>query len=322
MSDEDRPPSRLEQLLDHGDPADARELDAKELERLVWKYRGLRRSFEREQAFWNSTNANLMSAYERLDERERELAAAYQTIREDLEVAAQVQKALLPRMLPSMTRELDLAVYHRQLSVVGGDYYDFFRIQTDRYAIGVFDISGHGVSSALVMAYLKAQLTSVTERLGSPQTIVEWINRSALAFLREIRKYATVNFVAIEPHSLRYVCGGGHGLVLRAREEHLFAKPNGFLGLRDRPFREDVLPFDAGDLLCLYTDGIVEARDAGGRPYTTQRLHRLIGEHRDREPQQIVDAVVSDYEAFRARDSDDITLLVMRKRQGIHDEPR
>jgi sigma-B regulation protein RsbU (phosphoserine phosphatase) len=313
---DDRPPSRLERLLEQGDPADARELDDAELERLVWKYRGLKRSFEREQAFWNSTNDNLMLAYERLDERERELAAAYQTIREDLEVAAQVQKAFLPRMLPAMTQELDLAVYQRQLSVVGGDYYDFFRIHTDRYAIGVFDISGHGVSSALVMAYLKAQLTSVSERLGSPQQIVEWINRSALAFLREIRKYATVNFVAFEPQSLRYVCGGGHGLVLRDHEQHLFAKPNGFLGLRDRPFREEVLPFDAGDLLCLYTDGIVEARDAGGRPYTTQRLHRLVVEHRDREPQQIVDAVVSDYEAFRARDSDDITLLVMRKRRG------
>lgn len=319
MSTEGPQQGRLDRLLELGDPAEARTLDGEELERLLWKYRGLKRSFEREQAFWNSTNDNLMLAYERLGERERELAAAYQTIREDLEVAAQVQKALLPRMLPAMTRELDLAVHQRQLSAVGGDYYDFFHVSGDRYAIGVFDISGHGVSSALVMSYLKAQLTSVTERLGSPQRIVEWVNRSALAFLREIRKYATVNFVSFEPRSLRYVCGGGYGLVLRARgEEHLFAKPNHFLGLRDRPFREDVLPFEAGDLLCLYTDGIVEARDTEGRAYGTQRLHRLVAEHRDRAPQQIVDFIVADYEAFRARDSDDVTLLVMR-RQG---EPR
>jgi sigma-B regulation protein RsbU (phosphoserine phosphatase) len=319
LSIEDREPSRLERLLEIGAPGEVRELDGAELERLLWKYRGLKRSFEREQAFWNSTNDNLMIAYERLGERERELAAAYQTIREDLEVAAQVQKALLPRMLPAMTRELDLAVHQRQLSAVGGDYYDFFHVAAERYAIGVFDISGHGVSSALVMSYLKAQLTSVTERLGSPQRIVEWVNRSALAFLREIRKYATVNFVAFEPQSLRYVCGGGYGYVLRPHGEHLFAKPNHFLGLRDRPFREEVLPFEAGDLLCLYTDGIVEARDSEGRTYTTQRLHRLVAEHRDREPQQIVDAIVADYEAFRVRDSDDVTLLVMRRRQG---EPR
>jgi phosphoserine phosphatase RsbU/P len=316
---ERREPSRLDRLLELGDPAEVRELDGAELERLLWKYRGLARSFAREQEFWSSTNENLMLAYERLGERERELAAAYQTIREDLEVAAQVQKALLPRMLPAMTQELELAVHQRQLSAVGGDYYDFFHVAAGRYAIGVFDISGHGVSSALVMSYLRAQLTSVTERLGSPQHIVEWVNRSALAFLREIRKYATVNFVTFEPQALRYVCGGGYGYLLGARGEHLFVKANHFLGLRDRPFREEVLPFTAGDLLCLYTDGIVEARDLEGRPYTTQRLHRLVAEHREREPQEIVDVIVADYEAFRARDSDDVTLLVMRRTQG---EPR
>ena len=164
------------------------------------------------------------------------------------------------------------------------------------------------------MSYLKAQFVSVTERIGSPQGIVEWVNRSALSFLREIRKYATVNFVAFEPQGLRYVCGGGHGLVLRAGGEVLtFSRPNAFLGLRDRPFREDVLPFSAGDLLCLHTDGIVEARDAEGNTYGSARLHRLVAGSRERGPQAIVDAVVADYEQFAERPSDDVTLLVMRR---------
>ncbi len=316
MSDEERAARRLEQLLAHGSEEAVARLEAPERRRLLWKYRGLLRSFEREQAFWSSTTDNLVLAYERLDERDRELAAAYQTIHEDLEVAAQVQKALLPRILPAMAQELELAVHQRQLSAVGGDYYDFFRLSDDRFAIGVFDISGHGVSSALVMSYLKAQFMSVTERLGSPQRIVEWVNHRSLEFLREIRKYATVNFVAFEPQGLRYVCGGGYGLVLRGGELQLFARPNHFLGLRDRSFSEDVLPLGAGDLVCLFTDGIVEARDANGRAYTTQRLHRLVQQHGQRSPQEIVDAVLADYEEFRERDTDDVTLLVMRKRDG------
>ncbi|MCA9709191.1 MAG: SpoIIE family protein phosphatase, partial [Myxococcales bacterium] len=287
--------SRIDRLLAGGDPAEVRQLDGPELERLLWKYRGLKRSFEREQAFWNSTNDNLKLAYERLEEKDRELAAAYSTIREDLEVAAHVQKALLPRALPAMERELELAVHHRQLAVVGGDYYDFFRLPGGGYAIGVFDISGHGVSSALVTSYLKAQFMSATEQFADPQHIVEWVNRSSLSFLREIRKYATVTFIVVEPGRLRYVCGGGYGFVLRGDEELPLSRPNQFLGLRDRSFKEQELPFVAGDLLCLYTDGLIEGQDADSRSYRASRLRQLVLDHRDCSPARIVGAIVADY---------------------------
>ena len=86
-----------------------------------------------------------------------------------------------------------------------------------------------------------------------------------------------------------------------------------FLGLRKKPYVEHSLPFKTGDVLALYTDGMVEAQDAEGRDYTVRRVNSLVEQHRDRPVQEIVDACVADYQAFRGRDSDDITLMVLRK---------
>jgi sigma-B regulation protein RsbU (phosphoserine phosphatase) len=97
-----------------------------------------------------------------------------------------------------MLEQLELAVYHKQMTEVGGDYYDFFRTRDGHYAIGVFDISGHGVSAALIMAFLKAQFMQTMEQVERPKDIVEWVNNASLAFLREVRRYATVNFVVFD----------------------------------------------------------------------------------------------------------------------------
>jgi sigma-B regulation protein RsbU (phosphoserine phosphatase) len=305
----------LEEALARNDPSLLAELPQAELARFYWRFRGMQKAFERDTAFWQSTNDNLKVAYEKLDEQERELALAYNIIREDLAVARQVQMALLPKVFSDMDAELDVGVFHKQLTEVGGDYYDFFRLTGDRYAIGVFDISGHGVSAALIMAYLKAQFMQIMERLDTPQGIVDWVNKSSFNFLREVRRYATVNFVTFEPGSIRYVSGGGYGLLVRGDGTlHTFNKKNHFLGLRLKPYQEYLLPFDPGDVLALYTDGMVEAQNADGIDYSVRRLNDIVVRNAALPAQQIVDLCVADYERFRQQDSDDITLIVLRRR--------
>lgn len=304
----------LDEVLEQGDASRVHELSRAELERLFWKYKGLRKQVERDTAFWRATNDTLKLAYERLDEQERELARAYQTIRNDLEIAQQVQHALLPKQFPDMLAQLELAVYHKQLTEVGGDYYDFFRTREGRYAIGVFDISGHGVSAALIMAFLKAQFMQTMEQADRPKDIVEWVNNASLAFLREVRRYATVNFVVFGEQAIRYVCGGGYGVLVRGGEIHSFGKGDPFIGLRRRPFTEFELPLHAGDLIALYTDGIVEAQNAAGEDYSSRRLNALIRDHAAEPVADIVARCIDDYRAFRRADSDDITLIVLRRR--------
>ena len=306
--------ARLEDILERGDVSDVHALARDELERLFWKYKGLRKQVERDTAFWQATNDTLKTAYERLDEQERELARAYQTIRQDLEIAQQVQHALLPEQFPDMLAQLELAVYHKQLTEVGGDYYDFFRTRAGAYAIGLFDISGHGVSAALIMAFLKAQFMQTMEQVERPKDIVERVNAASLDFLRVVRRYATVNFVVFAESSIGYVCGGGYGVLVRGGEIHNFSKGDPYIGLRRRPYTEFELPFYAGDLLALYTDGMVEGQNTDGMDYGSRRLNGLLCAHASEPISEILERCVDDYREFRRSDSDDITLILLRRR--------
>jgi sigma-B regulation protein RsbU (phosphoserine phosphatase) len=304
----------LEELLKSNHPPEKIALSDDDLTKFFWKFKGLTKEWERANAFWSATNENLKIAYEKLDEKDQELEKAYSIIQEDLSVAHQMQNALLPKMSEKMDEEIELAVYHKQLAEVGGDYYDFFKTKNGNNAIGVFDISGHGVSAALVMTYLKAKFIHILNMFDSPRQIVEWVNNSSYDFLREVKKYSTINFVVFNNDKIQYVCGGGFGLLLNKNVPHHFTKKDNFLGLREKPFNEFELPFEKGDLLALYTDGIVESQDSNGNDYTIKRLNNLIINNSGKTASEILKCCLDDYESFRTRDSDDITLMIIRKK--------
>ena len=305
----------LEEILAQDDPSLVTQLSAADLTRFFWKWKGLQKQYGRDTAFYLATNENLKLAYEKLDEQERELSHAYGIIQEDLGVAKQVQTALLPTALAEMESQVELAVFHKQLTEVGGDYYDFFRMSGGRSAIGLFDISGHGVSAALIMAFLKAQFMQVMEEPLSLREIVDQVNETSFDFLREVRRYSTINLVALDADSIRYVSGGGYGYLIPAQGENQpFKKGSHFLGLRRKPYEEHVLPFGKGDLLALYTDGIIEAQDKSGADYTARRLHAIIESHRELPMQEILTRCQADYQQFRHADSDDCTLILVRRK--------
>ncbi len=304
----------LEELLASDKQPTKGDLSEEDFAKLLRKYKGLLKERGRDKAFWEATNENLKIAYGKLDEKERELARAYAIIQEDLTVGRQVQQALRPKASGKMAAEMDIAVYHKQLAEVGGDYYDFFKTKNGDYAIGVFDISGHGVSAALVMTYLKALFTQMMETHDFPKEIVEEVNRSCFGFLREVKKYATVNFIVFGANSLTYTCAGGFGMLLRHGEPTLFQKRDNFLGLRERPFHQYTLPFEKGDFLVLYTDGIVEAKNVNNEDYTVSRLNRLVSSTAEKGVEEVLRVCLGDYQSFREKDTDDITFIALQKK--------
>lgn len=304
----------LDELLQLKQPPEKIELSQEELIKFFWKYKGLAKEWERGNSFWTATNDNLKFAYEELDEKDRQLEKAYGIIQEDLSVAHQIQNSLLPKMTAQMEKDIDLAVYHKQLAEVGGDYYDYFKTNSGDFAIGVFDISGHGVSAALIMTYLKAQFNHILNMSKSPKDIVEWINSSSYDFLREVKKYTTINFVVFMPNSIKYVCGGGFGVLINKDTTHYFTKKDSFIGLRNKPYSEFELPFEKGDLLALYTDGIPEAQDANGNDYTVKRLNNIIINNADKPVDDILKLCMEDYKSFVNKDADDITLIILKKK--------
>jgi sigma-B regulation protein RsbU (phosphoserine phosphatase) len=307
----------LDELLALDAPPAQIDLSPEDQLRLYWKYRGLLKHGERRDGFWQSTNENLAHAYEELDAKERELANAYNIMRDDLTVAAGIQESLIPSPSERMRAAFDIGIHHKQLTEVGGDYYEFF--DTPRGpAVGVYDISGHGVSAALVMTFLKAQFARALDMLdmdGSPEQVVNQVNRDSVEFLRRTRKYATVNYVELGEDRLRYVCGGGYGLLVHDGQPRVFNRRAHYLGLRDRQYPMFEEPWAPGDLLALYTDGIPEAQDAAGHDYAVSRLNGNIIEWAELPAQEIVARVLDSYSKFRAADTDDITLLVLKRRK-------
>jgi sigma-B regulation protein RsbU (phosphoserine phosphatase) len=283
-----------------------------ELVQFFWKYRGLELESKRNRAFWEATNENLKYAYERLDNQERELERVYTLVQEDLSVAHGIQNALLPSLQLEKNIPFEVAIYNKQLDKVGGDYFDFFRTQHNHYAIGVFDISGHGVSAALIMAYLKAQFMLVMDKCDSPREIVEQVNVLSLSFFRKIKRYAVVNLVVMRPDIITYVCAGGYGLLVHDGILCGFAKNTNLLGLRGRPFQEYSLPVARGDLLILHTDGIIETQNTEGTDYSVKRLHHLIRKHWQEDVNEILNVCIQDYNGFKAGDQDDVTLIILR----------
>jgi sigma-B regulation protein RsbU (phosphoserine phosphatase) len=144
--------------------------------------------------------------------------------------------------------------------------------------------------------------------------VADKVNARSIGFLRRVKKYATVNLVLFGGSDIRYVCGGGNGLLIHRGDRFSFARRDSFLGLRERPFREHVLPFEQGDLLAMYTDGIVEAQDGAERDYTIRRLNSLIAGNADRPVPEILDVCLRDFRGFSAHTHDDVTLMIMRKK--------
>lgn len=317
QTDKEIDPERVDQIVGDDSLPERIELTPEETAKILRRYKGALKQRERDTAFWAATNENLKIAYEKLDEKERELAKAYDIIQDDLAVASRVQSTLLPQPQERLSDQFEVGIYHKQLTEVGGDYYDFFRTTTGRDAVGVFDISGHGVSAALVMTYLKALFMQIMETKEEPKEVVGWVNSVCYGFFRQVKKYATVNFVVIDEEQIRYTCGGGFGMVLHDGETTFFRKRDHFIGLRDKRFHQYEIPFREGDLLALYTDGIVESQNGKNQDYTVARLNKLIVDNASKSPQEIVDLCKDDYERFRSADSDDITLLILR-RKGSH----
>lgn len=298
--------------MEHPPEEDDFNLSKDDIKRLFWKYKGLKLESERNNRFWKATNENLTMAYEQLNEQEKELERIYNLIQEDLNVAHGIQKALFPSQSKDESIPFDIAFYNKQLDKVGGDYFDLFSTKEGYNAIGVFDISGHGVSAALIMAYLKSQVMLFMKNMDSPKKIIEYINDISLPFFKTIKRYVAVNLVVVKDYFIKYVCAGGFGLLVHDQNYYSFKKNHNFLGLRKGKFREYALPIAEHDLLVLYTDGIVEAQNREQSDYSTRRLNQLILKHRNKEVNEILDICIDDYKEFRYRDRDDITLFILR----------
>lgn len=246
-----------------------------------------------------------------------------QRLDEELRIAREIQKSLLP-VQPPRRAGLDIADWCEPAREVGGDYYDFFDLGPHRLGVLIADVSGKGTSAALYMAELKGLMLALSHSAPSPRQLLIEVNRRLAEHL-DNRSFVTMTYATIDLERRRLVAArGGHTpLIVASAERSDIVTPDGMvLGLRlpDAPdkfeqvLEEYVRPLAPGDVIVLYTDGISEATDRAGELFGDANLVRVVTSQRTQSAAAIRERVLRDVKAFvgDAEPHDDMTMIVLK----------
>ncbi len=246
-----------------------------------------------------------------------------ESIQSDLAVAGEIQKAILPCRFPPFPeiKSLDIYASMTPAKEIGGDFYDFFRLDDDRIGLVIADVSGKGVPAALFMAVSNTLLRSISMTKDNSQDCIDELNR-LLCRVNVNSMFVTV-FYGILNHrtgELDYTNGGHNpAYVLRGKNgelERLGRFPNLVVGgFEDFSYKSESAQLDPGDSLFLYTDGITEAFDAKDEAFGDERLEDSLVELYHDDAKTIIEGVYADLGEFIGdrTQSDDITMLVVKR---------
>lgn len=240
-------------------------------------------------------------------------------MREEIETARRIQVSMLPQRTPEV-EWLDLAAASLPATEVGGDYYDYFRLGPDSVALVVADVAGHGLASGLLLSGVRSCLYLLEEDLASPLGVLERMNKMVRR-TTDRRTYVTLLCAVLDwSDRTLTVTSAGHPPVLhydaRAKEFTEVGRGAPPLGSFLEPtYEPDRRPLAPGDVLVLYTDGLVEARSGSDSEYGDARLRRAVARAAgSRTAREVRDAILGDLSNFKGDEeqADDITLIVVR----------
>lgn len=243
----------------------------------------------------------------------------------ELDAARRIQKGMLPDPAEVLAGEkrVDLAALMHPARTVGGDLYDFFRIDDDRLFFLVGDVSGKGLPASLFMALSKALIkNAVLDSGGDPGRGLSQAGRG-LALENPESMFVSVLAGALDMATGELVwCSAGHDgpYLLRAGGSKVvqLTTPGGppLCMLDGFEYPTERLKLEAGDTLCLVTDGITEAMNSRDQLYGTERLvGALAAAEAETSSRRIVDRLRRDVEKFSSglEPADDLTILVVRR---------
>lgn len=249
-----------------------------------------------------------------------------EAIHSELRIASRIQAQLLPKTDPSLPW-LELAGRMKTAKEVGGDYYDYLQASSGELYLVIGDVSGKGVPAGLVMVMARSILHSLVERSGAtaidPRSIAVETNR---LLKRDIKPGMFLSLLLgrcdAPTKSIRFAgCGHERPLVYRAKTGaveplELAGTVLGVLPDNSKHVAEVTVTLAPGDQVLLFTDGVTEAMDAGGKQYTPARLMKTFAEHGKLAPADLIKAIERDLtkHATGVDQHDDITMIALRRK--------
>jgi len=265
---------------------------------------------------------------ERVAERTRELREANEKIRknekrlqEELDVARDIQRSMIPLIFPAFPdrREITIFATLEPAREVGGDFYDFYFVDSDHLYLVIGDVSGKGAGAALFMAVAKTLIKAHAAGSLSPASIVTKVNEE-LSENNEQTMFVTLFIGVLNVRTGEFVyTNAGHNppyLLRTDGSKTLYSKRHGPAvgAIGGVEYQQDSGEVAPGDVIYMYTDGVTEAMDLQNALFSDERLENLLERKIASDPQELVEATISEVKEFigTAPQSDDITVLVVK----------
>jgi len=247
------------------------------------------------------------------------------TLKRDLQIAREIQNWLIPQNPPPVTG-LDIAFFNRPANTVAGDYYDVFcrKCSTNNadgpFVIAVADVAGKSLPAALLMATFQASLHTLSAQPGSLVELTCALNRFACEHSSGGRRFTTAFLAEYNPESggLTYINAGHNAPILQRANGTVDRLDKGGLPLGimlDSTYDSGTSVIHPGDVLMVFTDGLIEAVNAAGEEYGEARLLSNLFANRACDAKELIARItrVLDFFVAMTPQHDDITCLVARK---------
>ena len=243
----------------------------------------------------------------------------------DLRLASSIQRYLLPENLPQ-TESIEFAVKYLPQQLIGGDFYDFFKLPHGKIGVVIGDVSGKGIPAAILMALCQTKLRYIAMSGKSPAQTLCLLNSEMVHAMRS-DMFITIIYLVIDPKSgeARFARAGHEPPLLARADSDEAAQPlksSGMaLGMVSEELFDEVMEdasfkMNSGDVLVLYTDGLTEAANPEGGEFTAKKLAQTISTLCSRNANDLNDEIIKSVEAFMGpgnKYGDDLTLLTVKK---------
>ncbi|MBN2411063.1 SpoIIE family protein phosphatase [candidate division KSB1 bacterium] len=244
-------------------------------------------------------------------------------LKKELEIARNVQKRLLPQADPQI-HGLDISGICIPAEEVGGDYFDYFKINENQIGLVIADVAGKGTSAAFYMAEIKGMMTSLAFSEFSPKKLLTNINKRLCQTLDK-KVFATMIYglLDVKQRQFKFVRAGHNALIVKRNGTNhnveMFIPTGIALGLTDSDtfelnLHEEVVILNNSDTLILYTDGITEAMNKNFSEFSEVRLVELLEKTTDLKTSDLKNNILTELHDHTAgvSQNDDITMILAR----------
>ena len=243
-------------------------------------------------------------------------------LQEEVSMARQIQLDLLPSKPPELSCA-NISAHSTPSRTVGGDFFDFVEVDGERVGIVIADASGKGMPAALMIAQTQAILKSEVCN-GNPIDVVLKNMNQHIVDSSSAEKYVTLFYGEFDTVSGRFCyanAGHNYPLLVRANGELELLTAGGTVigALPKMQYQSDSVQLHTNDILFFFTDGLSEAMDKNEVEYTEERIRKYIVEHRNQDPQTLINMILKDVREFDPTypPRDDTTIIALKVNNGF-----